>query len=254
MSKLSDKLTQVSRAAPQPVGFRTSQPVPSKPRMLLIASLAQANLDSLADCLDGADAGLLQIPKSSSAAKTLQKISPAIPDIPWGGWLTKSTQEGIEQISKSGCDFIVFPAANTPLAILKDDEMGKVLEVESSISEGSLRAVNELPIDAVLIASEQEGSYSLTWHHLILFQRFANFLTKPLLVSIPPEVTSVEFKALWEAGVDGVVIEVETGQPDRLEEMRQIVGKTDFSSRRKGGKVEPSLPRVSREIDIVEEE
>ena len=254
MSRFLDKLTQVSRAAPQPVGFRPSQPVPSKPRVLLIASLAQANIDSLADYLAGADAGLLHVPKLSSAAKTLQKISQAMPDIPWGGWLTESTQEGIKQISKIGCDFVVFPAASTPLAILQDDKVGKVLEVESSLSEGSLRAVNELPIDAVLIASEQGESYSLTWHHLILFQRFANLLTKPLLVSIPPKVTSVEFQALWEVGVDGVVIEVEIGQPDRLKEVRQIVDKIAFSSRRKRGKVEPSLPYASRETDIVEEE
>jgi hypothetical protein len=254
MSRLSDKLTQVSRAAPQPVGFRTSQPVPSKPRVLLIGSLAQANIDSLADYLAGADAGLLHVSKSSSAAKALQKISQAMPDIPWGGWLTKSTQEGIEQISKIGCDFMVFPPASTPLAILQDDKVGKVLEVESSLSEGSLRAVNELPIDAVLIASEQGESDSLTWHHLILIQRFANLLTKPLLVSIPPKVTSVEFQALWEAGVDGTVIEVEVGQPDRLKEVRQIIDKIAFSSRRKRGKVEPSLPYVSRETDIVEEE
>ena len=254
MSRFLDKLTQVSRAVPQPVGFRSSQPVPSKPRMLLIASLAQANIDSLADYVAGADAGLLHIPKLNSASKILQKISEAIPDIPWGGWLTGSAQEGIKQRSKISCDFVVFPAASTPLAILQDDEMGKVLEAESSLSEGSLRAVNELPVDAVLIASEQGESYSLTWHHLILFQRFANLLTKPLLVSIPSKVTSVEFQTLWEVGVDGVVIEVEIGQPDRLKEVRQIVDKITFPSRRKQGKVEPLLPYVRRETDIVEEE
>lgn len=254
MSRLSDKLTKISRAVLQPVGFRTSQPVPSKPRMLLIANLAQANIDGLADYVAGADAGLLHVPKSSSAAKTLQKILEAMPDIPWGGRLIESPQKGIEHISKIGFDFVVFPAASTPLAILQDDKVGKVLEVESSLSEGSLRAVNELPIEAVLVAIEQGESYSLTWNHLILFQHFANLLTKPLLISIPPNVTSVEFQTLWEVGVDGVVIEVESGQPDRLKELRQTVDKTNFPSQHKGRKVEPPLPRVSQSVNIVEEE
>jgi hypothetical protein len=254
MSRFLDKLNQASRAVPQPVGFRLSQPVPSKPKMLLIASLAQADIDSLADYVVGADAGLLHIPKLNSAAKILQKISQDMPDIPWGGWLTKSAQEGMKQIAKIGCDFVVFPATGTPLAILQDDKTGKVLEVEPSLSEGSLRAVNELPIGAVLIAGEQGESNFLTWHHLILFQRFANLLTKPLLVSIPSKVTSVEFQALWEVGVDGVVIEVEIGQPDRLKGLRQIVDKITFPSRRKRGKIEPLLPYVSRETDMVEEE
>lgn len=255
MSRLLDKLNQVSRAAPQPVGFRTSQPPPPKPRMLLIASLAEANIDSLADYMAGADAGLLRIPKLTSAAKTLQKIAQAIPDIPWGGWLADSAQEGTKQIAKIGGDFVVFPAASTPLALLQDEKIGKVLEVEPSLSEGSLRSVNDLSIEAVLIASGEQGESSfLTWQHLILFQRFANMLTKPLLVSIPAKVTSAELQALWEAGVDGVVVEVEIGQPDRLKETRQIIDKLTFSSRRKRGKIEPSLPYVSRETGVAEEE
>jgi len=252
MSKLLDRLNQVSRAVPQPVGFRTSQPAPSKPRILLIASLAQADLDNLTDYMVGADAGLLRIPKLSSAAKILQKISQAMPDIPWGGWLMDSAQEGIKQTAKIGVDFVVFPAASTPLAILQDNKTGKVLEVESSLSEGSLRAVNELPVDAVLIANG--ASDFLTWHHLILFQRFANMLTKPLLVSLPSKVTSAELQALWEAGVDGVVVEIEIGEPDRLNGVRQLVDKLAFSSRRKRGKIEPSLRYVSQETGVVEEE
>ena len=98
---------------------------------------------------------------------------------------------------------MVFPAANTPLTLLQNDEIGKILEIESSLSEGLLRAANELPIDAVLITTEQEGEYFLTWHHLMLFQRFANLLTKPLFVSIPSSVTANELQALWETGVDG---------------------------------------------------
>jgi len=254
MSKFIDKLNQASQAMPQPVGFRSSQPVPSKPKMLLIAGLAQANIDTLSDDVADADAGLLHIPQLSSGAKTLQNISQAMPNIPWGGWLGESGQGGIEQILKAGCDFVVFPAASTSLAILQDDGAGKILEVEPSLNEGSLRAINELPIDAVLIAGERKGDDFLTWHHLILFQRFANLLTKPLLVCIPPKVTSKELQALWEARVSGVIIEVEAGQPDRLKELRQTIDTLTFPSRRKWGKTEALLPYISRETVMEAEE
>ena len=174
MSRFIDKLNQVSRVVPQAMGFRTAQSVSEKPKILLIASLAGASADGLADYMVGADAGLLRIPKLSSGAKTLREISQATPDIPWGGWLRDINEGGIKQMAKAGCDFLVFPAANTPLALPQNDEVGKILEVESSLSEGLLRTVNELSIDAVLIAAEQEGEYSLTWHHLMLFQRFGD--------------------------------------------------------------------------------
>ncbi len=255
MSKFIDKLNQVSQTGSQPMGFGRAQPVSEKPKILLIASLTEASVGGLANYVVGADAGLLRIPKLSSGAKTLKEMSQAVPDIPWGGWLRNIDQGRIKQIARADCDFVVFPAANTPLALLQNDEIGKILEVESSLSEGLLRAVNELSIDAVLIAAEQEGEYFLTWHHLMLFQRFADLLTKPLLASIPSNVTANELQALWKAGVDGAVIEVGVGQSaDRLKELRQTIDKLAFPSQRKRGKAEALLPHIDSEVSIVAEE
>jgi len=238
------------------MGFRTAQPAPEKPKILLIASLAGDSADGLADYVVGADAGLLRIPKLSSGAKAIKEISQAAPDIPWGGWLRDINKAGIKQMAKADCDFLVFPAANTPLALLQnDEEVGKILEVEASLNEGLLRTVNELPIDAVLIAGSQEGEHFLTWHHLMLFQHFADLLTKPLLASTPPDVTANELQALWKAGVDGVVIEVAVGQPvDRLKELRQAIDKLAFPSQRKQGKTKALLPRIDSEMSTVAED
>ncbi len=255
MSRFIDKLSQVSRSVPQSMGFRRAQPASKKPKILLIAGLTEVSAGGLADYVAGADAGLLRVPKLSSGVKTLKEMSQAAPDIPWGGWLRNIDQGGIKQMARAGCDFVVFPAANTPLALLQNDKIGKILEVESSLNEGLLRAVNELSIDAVLIAAEQEGEYFLTWHHLMLFQRFADLLTKSLLASIPPSVTTNELQALWEAGVDGVVIEVGGGQPaDRLKKLRQAIDKLAFPSQRKRGKAEALLPHIGSEASVVTEE
>lgn len=252
MSRFIDKLNWLSQAESQPIGFRTAQPASPKPKIQLVASLAQKNIESLVDHIVGADAGLLCISKLSSGAKALQKISQAVSDIPWGGWLQDSDIVEIKQLLKAGCDFVIFPATTTPLALLQNDEVGKILEIEASLSEGLLRAVNQLPVDAVLIASEQGEGYSLTWQHLMLFQRFADLLTKPLLVSIPPEVTSDELQALWAAGVDGVILEVSTEQSkDRLKELRQVIDELVLALPRQREKRGVLLPQISRETSIV---
>jgi len=254
VSRFIDRLNQLSQAVPQPMGFRTVQPVSPKPKILLIASLAQANVDGLANYVAGADAGLLSISKLSSGAETLHEICQAVSDIPWGGWLRGGDQEVIKQIVKAGCDFVVFPAANTSLAIPQDDEVGKILQVEVSLSEGLLRAVDELPVDAVLITGEQERDYFLTWHHLMLFQHFADLLTKPLLVCVPSNVTANELQALWEAGVAGVVVEVGVEPPTgKLNKLRQAIDKLTFPPRKRA-KAEALLPHISGEARIVTEE
>ncbi|MFH0768608.1 MAG: hypothetical protein V1932_03455 [Chloroflexota bacterium] len=255
MSKFIDKLNKLHRAEAQPIGFRIKQPVSPKPKIQLVASLAEENAESLAGNVAGADAGLLCLSHMNAGIKILQNISQAMPDIPWGVWLKGSGQGKVEQTMKAGGDFVVFPATNTPLSKLHTDEVGKILEVEASLTEGLLRTANELPVDAVLIASEEKEDYFLTWRHLMLFQRFAGLLNKPLLVSVPAKVTAGELQALWEAGVDGIVVEVKIGQPqDKLKELHQVIDKLTYPAPRRNEKVRAILPRIGREAGEVSEE
>jgi len=249
MSRLIDKLNRVSQTVPQPMGFRVVQPASTKPKPLLIASLTQANTDSLADYMAGADAGLLPV-HHSSEAKALRAVTQAISDIPWGAWLRDNGQSEIKQIMKAGCDFVIFPAAKTSLAIPQNETVGRILEVGASLSDGLLRAIDDLPVDAVLIADELRENYILTWHHLMLFQHFTNLLTKPLLVSIPSNVTANELQALWEAGVDGVIVEVEARSVSKL---RQAIDKITFPTRKRR-KAEALLPHIGQDRGTVTEE
>ncbi len=245
MSQLIDKLNRVAKTAPaQPMGFRTVQPDEAKAHMLLVASLAQfESLTSLGGCIAGADAVLVPIIKANLEAKAIQKVTRL--DIPWGGWLKDIDEKDVGTIVEAGGDFVVFPASCAISAIPRDDNAGKVLQVEPSLNEGLLRAINELPVDAVLIAGEAKSQDSLAWHDLMLFQRAATLLSKPLLVSIPPQVSADELKALWDIGVDGVVIEVSKELPEgRLRELRRAAGDLTSSPKRRRGRAEARLPSI----------
>ena len=251
MSKFINELKLVSQASPQPMGFRAASMAPPKPRMLLIATLAEAGIEHLADYVTGANAGLVPIPKLSSGAKTVNKVSQAMPDIPWGGWLKDIGGEKVKLVVEAGGDFIVFPP-DTPLAILQDTEVGKILEVGASLSEGLLRTIDDLPVDAVLIGGEPEKDYPLTWRHLMLFQRCGDLLTKPLLASVPSGIGASELQALWAAGVVGVV--VEAPPEGRMAELRQMIDKLTFPLPSKRRKAEPLLPRITEETKTAPEE
>jgi hypothetical protein len=218
--------------------------------MLLVATLAQVDVDRLADGVAGADAGLLQIPKPGSGVKALKQVCQAAPDIPWGGWLKEIGRGGVGKMAEAGCDFVVFPADSASLEILQDKKLGKILEVEPSLEPGLLKAVDDLPADAVLVAGEQGKGHFITWHHLMLFRRCANLLTKPLLVSVPSGVTAGELQALWEAGVGGVVVEA----AEKLTKLRQIIDKLTLPSPGKRRKAEPLVPHIPGETGAVSEE
>jgi hypothetical protein len=244
MSRFIDKLKQPSTGG-QSMGFRAAVAKASGPKLLLVAAVAQGDGTGLA----GADAGLLAMAKPSSGAKTLRQLSQAVPGIPWGGWLKEAGREGIELVAAAGGDFIVFPAGSS-LALFGEEKAGKILEVEPSLELGLLKAVDDLPVDAVLINAEDEPL--LTWRHLMLVQRCANLLSKPLLVLVPPEVTAAELGALWEAGVRGVVVRV--GVASRIAEIRQVLDNLPMPSAGKRNKAEPLLPHMGSGMGTVTEE
>jgi hypothetical protein len=243
MSKFIDRLKLVSGASSPPMGFRAAAAPPPKPRMLLVAALAEPNIEGLADYVGGADAGLVPITKLSSGAKAVNKISQAMSAIPWGGWLKDTKGEGVKPLVEAGGDFVVFPW-DTPLVTLQDSKIGKVLEVGISLDEGLLKTIDDLPVDAVLASGEAEKGNLLTWRHLMLCRRCAELLTKPLLASVPASVGSNELQALWAAGV--VAIMVETPPQGRIAELRQIIDKLTFPPPSKRKK-EPLLPRIAEE-------
>ncbi len=245
MSRFIDKLNQVSQDAPQSIGFRATSVALSKPRMLLIASLTQADLDGLADYVAGADAGLLPVSKLGSGAKAIKEALEAVSDIPWGGWFKDAGRDEVADMVNAGCDFVVFPAGSSVLAIPEGDGVGRILEVPASLGEGLLGAVDKLSVDAVLISGEQEEGHSLTWHHLMCFQRCADLVAKPLLAAIPYSVTVTELQALLVAGVDGVVLGVGAGQPaGRLMELKQAIDGLTLPSPRKRGKPVALVPHA----------
>ena len=113
------------------------------------------------------------------------------------------------------------------------------------MDDGLLRAVNDLPADAVLLTDTFDESGSLVWHQLMIFRHLTTFISKPLLVPVPAAITEGELKALWDAGIDGVVVDA-TGVGD-LKGLRQIADKLPPRSARKRGKMDVMLPMAGGE-------
>jgi hypothetical protein len=254
MSKFIERLNRISQGMPQPIGFRRAEAAAERPRIQLVAHIIRGDIDSLADFVAGADAALVPLSKSTSSVETLKKISGAMAKVPWGGWLGDIDQKKLKQVISHGCDFIVFPAATTPLAVPQNEELGKIIQVEASLDVSLLRALNEVSVDAVLITIEDKERDALTWHHLMLFHRFASLLNKPLLVPVPPAVTASELQSLWEAGVDGIVVEAGAGHPaDAVQKVRQTINGLTFPVPRRPEKREAILPRMEKASDTVAE-
>jgi hypothetical protein len=248
MSRLIDKFQKAAKSSVQPMGFRTARSAPAEPSIMLILSFTMEGLKSHTDTRN-ADAVLIRPNDAPVTEANVKKIAETIPDTPTGIYMEDTGDNEIAAMNKAGADFIVFPVSSRISAPQDENKTGRILQVESAMDDSLLRAVNSLPVDAVLTADTFEGG-ALVWHELMIFQHLANTLAKPLIVKIPANITEAELKALWEAGIDGILVEADKLKTNELKELQKFIGKLPPRSKRKRGKTDVTLPHSSKETAI----
>ncbi len=233
MSAFIDKLKKLTHGESSSIGFRREQSASSSRKIQMVSIVSGSDNES-----SGADAVLVD----ASVKEVTVEFSKKLPEgIPWGLWLKAGGKKEIKQLKETGCDFIVFPAANTSLDIIEDKDIGKILEIDTSVSDSVLRSVVELSVEAVLVSTGQDGAGVLTWQDLMILQRFGGIPNKPLLACVPSKVTGSELEALWEAGVMAIVAEGNIGK------LRKVIDSADFTQIRKREKAEPVLKQPETE-------
>ena len=244
MSRLIDKLKKLDQTAPLPMGFRTSRPAEANPPMLIIGRAVVKTTAAAAKTNCGADAVLFYKDKSELTAINAQKTAKALGDIPWGIYLEESS-EAAAALVEAGCDFVVFSPTAKITDLPQNEKTGKIVQIDPSMDNGLLRAVNDLPADAVLAADTLEESGTLTIHQLMVYRHLANFIAKPLIVPVKADITEAELKALQDAEIDGVMAEMDG---ENLKELRENVNKLPPRSRRKRDKAGVLLPHTTTEV------
>lgn len=241
MSEFVNRLKRVSRDDLKSMGF-TSKKVSVEVKPLILALLDEKMMEQGPDYLNGADAGLISLADPSLGSKILDRAIQFDLKIPWGGWLQKLDGTTLKQVVTANYDFLIFPS-DTPVTFFLENEPGRIIELSSTTSGSEQKVISSLPLDAVLI-NDEFGHNSLTWRHLMLYQGFAEAITKPLIITVAFNATSEELQLLWRAGVDGLLINGLTDQPDKLTKLRQIINDTTFSLKDRWGKSLPFLPSM----------
>jgi hypothetical protein len=245
MSRLEEMLQKDLQYTPPAMGFKQTSACP-KPHMALLASLAQAD-SNIAALSEGAEAIIVEAGEGLTV-RTLKAIAKALAGLPWGLRLMTDGQ-ALKQSEAAGVDFIVFSPEKMPLSTLNYQKLGKILTVKSTMDGMALRTANELPVDAV-IAEHPETV--MTWEDLITFRRFADILTKPLLVTAPADISEMELKTLWENGVDGIILTAT--KPGQLKEMRRKMDGLCFPPRRKSMRLRAMVPVIREPAGLVHTE
>jgi len=252
VSEFVKRLEQISREKGQPLGFGTATKTKS-PLMMLVAQLPQAEVGLTTSAIsNGADSLLFALKSSNGTTQALATIASSIGQVPWGMQVETADQREINELAEVGCDYLVF-RPEVSAQIIGEKKMGKVLEVDISLSDSLARAAGQLHIDAVLLDSRDASP--LTLHRLMQYQRIINFAGKPAIVFLPPSAMSGDLARLWEVGVRGAVIDLGIKpSKQKLSQMREAIKDLPVTKRKSGERISAILPTLGLPEEDFEEE
>jgi hypothetical protein len=245
MSKLIDKLVKQRQPDVRPMGFLPGQSRTDKIKLLLGAVISAENLEKLAAGLKSADAVLVEIAKADDLSileKAAQnKESPTV-----GGWIKSNTAAVTKKVATQEFDFMVLAGA-APVTLIRKEKTARLLEIDINLSEGLLRATGELPVEAVLV-SGKASELALNINRLVQIQRLLIVVNKPLLLAISDNLSQSELQVLWDAGVGGVIIEVnDANDLQSLNDLRDAIDQLEAPAFRKKARAMAILPRAQGE-------
>jgi hypothetical protein len=252
MSRLIDQLKRVRQTEPQPMGFMLGKAVSEKPRMPLIALIQSENKEILTAIPDSVSAVMVEVSKADDL-ETLDKICHSGEKIIGGTWLKVSGSGALKKAFSTACDFVVFPPA-TALNLIPKEKPGCILELDAALSEGFLRTVNDLPVEAVLIFGKDIES-PLTLTRLMQVQRIAYMVSKPIIMCISVAYSEAEMQALWNAGISAAVVGLTDDKSlEKLADLCKTIEKLTPPASLKKDRIRPILPHLQAEPEPPEDD
>lgn len=268
-SRLIERLRQISKGAPAPIGFGRAQETPTK-AMLLVAVLPRNEL-ALAEAAIGAGADAVVfrlcgattefLAETGDLAKegaTIKEAIAAIGDKSIVGIIVGSNgtlgPQDLPGVAELGADFLATYPHLTPAGFLELTKVGRVAILDQQGGHVS-RGINDLSIQAALVRIERpsDSPSDMTVLDVATYRAAADAIHRPIIVFPTWTVSVSDLEVLKNAGIEALALvgpEPEAGV-EKVEAMiaqyHDGVGKLGKPSGRRVALSEPAviIPRVA---------
>jgi hypothetical protein len=277
-SKLVDKLRQISRGAPAPLGFGRVAPTTARAIFLLAVlprndrelaeAAVRAGADAVALRVCGAGTDLLKETGDLAAEKlTIEETVIALRDRCIVGLVVGSNgavaTDELPKLVDVGVDFIAAYPHLTPANFLELTDLGRVAILDQQ-SGTAARGINDLSIQAVLLRTDRPGDSpaGMTVLDVATCRSAADVIHRPIVAFPSWTVSAQDVEVLKNAGIEGLAL---VGpEPDASAETveasirpyAEIVGRLGKPVGRRVALAEPQviLPRAAASADEADDE
>ena len=214
--------------------------------MLLVGLVTQEELARAPGSPEAA-VDVLLVSQGPGSDDSWSKLADVVKGRLWGARLRGANEAQIGDLKEMGCDFVVFDADDTSVAVLGDEDLGKLLAVGPDLSEDLARAIHEIPIDGVLF-SPQDDLLPLTVKKLIDIQVVRSLVDKSFVMVSPAGFGRSELESLRDGGMEGLAIELSDSQA--VTDMKEAIAQLKRPSPRpRAGTRAALVPRASGQLE-----
>ena len=214
MSKLGERLRNVSRRRPATLGFATRTVERSSSRQVLVIAEADSPEAASNAVAAGADA-LLYVGHTGGLAD----VAAAAGGLPLGVGFRVDRRDEVAALAGAGADFLVFDDSTTDADALIETQLGYIARASDIEDTASLRLLRPLELDAVMV----EGiSHSMTVRDQTRLRRVAEAVRKPLFVRMGSAASALTLQVWRDAGVLAVI--APAGDPAALTALLEAAG------------------------------
>jgi len=250
MSKLVDKLLELTKSSSTPIGFGHSISEQKGSAMLLVARVPGRKLDEVKIVADASVSAAL-ICGEGPSTKVAGQMAKALGDIPLGVFVSGMNEEEVHELAGVGCDFVVFDIS-MPTSILQEEGVGKILMIEPSLEQGFVKAINSVDVDGVFITSGNEHT-SIDVEHLLVCRRFVEIIERPVIIDLPSSVTTAELTVLRQTGIVGLVASSQQSV-ETLRELGKTINELPEKTKSRRARTNVRLPHYGGSVSGDEDE
>lgn len=242
MSKLLSRLEKINRGSQAPMGFGVAVRTEKTPAMALIGLLAQ-NYKQGANRLVRLKADGVLLEGAGLDGKLLE-IAGALDTVPWGVKVEEMDGDKARGLVEKGCDFFVVSPERVTVEAVKDERAAYLLSLPSDVDDRFLRAIEDLPVDAVFMSIASTES-PLTLQHLINIGSIRTMFDKYLILGVPATISAKEMEGLRDMGVDALVVDAGRSSEKVLGAIKENLLSLPRQRKLRSDRISPVLPHMA---------
>lgn len=206
MSRTADRFHALRKMS-SPIGFGMAGSSAGVRRMLILVGVRKIPAKKMWPTIHGSADSVVVIGGSGGGELPLRKMTGLAGDVPVGARLWEEAPL-TEVLSDSSCDFVIC-AADGPAWVLALKGVGCFVEVAPGVESNRLRAIGDLGVEAVVLATESLDIRALAV--AIECRRIRTASGRPVVLRLGQPISSDEVGVLWRAGVSALFIDAADG-------------------------------------------